>query len=550
MPCSLRSALRFSVLLALALLNLSLLALPAASQILEKSFKHIAVIILDDVGVDQLSCYGEGTDLPKTPTMCKLTQTGVLFRNAWSNPTCSPTRATIQTGRYSFRTGVTFAGRILPLEERTIPEILADTLNQQLGFETAAIGKWHLAGGNGSNPPNCPLNGNPQDQGYDHAAGALTNIGDYFNWCRRVNGVNGICVAGGSVPECATQPYATIVNVNDALAWIGKRKGPWFLWMAFNAPHSPFQAPPDQCPGGPCHGITLPPGVGPGDVCPAGTQRECYKAMMETLDTEIARLIKGFPKGTAVILLGDNGSPGQVVVPPFDPNRAKFTVYEGGANVPLIVNVPVLLTQVGNESAALVNTSDLFATVLDLAGAQIPPGLVEDSESLVPLLSGTGTERTYVFTETRTGVPLNKAAREARYKLIRRPNAASENIELFDLLADPFENQDLYDDAAPNLTPDQQAAFDDLQEYFDFLEGQLPVCPGTRSCNAASANCRPAQLPPDCPVTGTGDSACIQRDGTLFQCPPGRTIRIRSCPCVAVIPGSLCPATNQSWFCQ
>ena len=528
---------------------LAVCAQPAVPQLDEGTFQHIAVIVLDDVGVDQLSCYGEGSDVPNTPNLCKLAATGVLFRNAWSNPTCSPTRATIQTGRYSFRTGVTFAGRILPLEERTIPEILADTLNQQLGFATAAIGKWHLAGGNGSSPPNCPVNGNPRDQGYDHAAGALTNISDYFNWCRRVDGVNGVCVAGGSVPECATQPYATLVNVDDALSWVGKRGGAWFLWLAFNAPHSPFQAPPDQCPSGPCHGVKLPAGVGPGDPCPAGEQRTCYKAMLETLDTEVGRLLEYLPDDTAVIVLGDNGSPSQAVLPPFDPNRAKFTVYEGGVNVPLIVHLPGLATP-GAESQALVNTSDLFATVLDLVGAQIPPDLVHDSESLVPVLLGTRDPRTYVFTEHRSGAGLNKAAREVQYKLIRRPNSSSENIELFDLVADPFETVDLYDDTRPNLTAEQQAAFDDLQEYFDFLEGQLSICPGTRSCDAASGSCRRAQLPPDCPVTGTGDGACVDRkDGSLFQCPRGETIFLRNCDCEAIEAGALCPNTDQSWFC-
>lgn len=529
-----------------------LLALPAAGQIIQpekpKHFKHIAVIVLDDVGVDQLSCYGEGTDFPNTPTICKLAKSGILFRNAWVNPTCSPTRSTIQTGRYAFRTGVTAPGIPLPLGETTLPEVLADQLNAQLGFATAQIGKWHLAGGNGSNPPNCPVNGNPQDQGYDHAAGALTNIGNFFNWCRRVNGVNGICVAGGSVPECATQPYATIVNVNDALDWTRQQTGPWFLWMAFNAPHSPWQAPPDQCPDGPCHGVTLP--VSEGQTCPAGNQRPCYKAMLETLDIEVARLLDNLPEGTAVILLGDNGSPGQVVVPPFDPTRAKFTVYEGGVNVPMIFNIPGL-AGAGTERAELVNGSDLFATILDLAGAQIPSGLIHDARSVLPILQGTASPRTYVYTDQRASGQLffRKAAREATYKLIRTPNASPEDIEFFDLASDPFENLDLYDDALPNLTPVEQDAFDDLQEFFDYLDGLLPACPSTRSCALPGTNCS-RDLNQPCQTTGTGQTACVLSSGELFQCLPGGTIVIRNCPCRAVIPGSPCLRTDQSFFCQ
>jgi len=320
-------------------LVLPLLAFPSRGQIVKPPVQRIAVLVLDDVGVDQLSCYGEGADFPATPNICKLAATGVLFRNAWANPTCSPTRSTIQTGRHTFRTGVTAPGIPLPLEERTIPEILADQLNQQLGFATAAIGKWHLSGGNFTAPP-CSSTVNPQDHGYDHAAGTPSNLRDYFRWCRSVNGVSETCEEGGGVPECKDQPYATIVNVDDALSWIGKRGGSWFLWLAFNAPHAPFQAPPDQCPGGPCHGVTLP--VLPGVRCDPEDARLCYKAMMETLDTEIGRLLDYLPDDTAVILLGDNGTPRQAVVPPFDPLRAKFTVYEGGVNVPMILSVPGL----------------------------------------------------------------------------------------------------------------------------------------------------------------------------------------------------------------
>lgn len=523
-----------------------LAALPAAGQIL-RPVEHIIVIILDDVGVDMLPCYGEGTDPPTTPNLCALAAQGALFRNAWANPTCSPTRATIQTGRYSFRTGVTFAGLVLPAEERTIPEILADPLNQTLGFATAAIGKWHLSGGNANNPPLCPSLANPQDQGYDYAAGTASNLNDYFHWCRTVNGVTGICTAGGAVPECTDQPYATTVNVNDALKWIGTQTGPWFLWMAFNAPHSPFQAPPAQCPTGPCHSVKLPPGVGPGDVCPAGEERACYEAMLETLDTEVGRLLAGLPKSTAVILLGDNGSPGQVVLPPFDPARAKFTVYEGGINVPLVARLPGLLSA-GTEVAALVNTADLFATVLDLAGAVIPPDLVHDSVSLVPILQGSASPRTWVFSEHRAGAARRTAARQERYKLMRMPNSSSEDIELYDLLADPFETQDLYDDAQPSLTTEQQEAFDDLQEVFDFLDGVLAACPGTRSCQAASGSCQRA-LPLDCTITALATGACVEAGGSLFQCPPEQTIHLRNCTCEAIVPGSLCPRTDQSWFC-
>lgn len=558
---ALPSGLAAVAIAAVAVAVLVLAALPAAGQLAPMpTFKHIVVIVLDDVGVDGLSCYGEGADTPNTPVICNvLAGKGALFRNAWANPTCSPTRSTIQTGRYSFRTGVTFAGIPLPLAEVTLPEALADQLNQQLGFTAAAIGKWHLSGGNGSNPPSCPVNANQQDQGYDYGAGAMTNIGNYFNWCRTVNGVTGVCAAGGSVPECFDQPYATIVNVDDALTWIGEQNGPWFLWLAFNAPHAPFQAPPDQCPTGPCHGVTLPPGIEEGDVCPPGDRRPCYKAMMETLDTEVGRLLASLPVDTAIIVLGDNGTPGPVVVPPFDPTRAKFTVYEGGVNVPLIL-VAEGVAMPATESKALVNTTDLFATVLDLAGAKVPPGTGDDALSLVDVLLKTHPARQLVWSEHLASTQLNfhKTAREARYKVIEAPNVAGDDkVELYDLVADPFENVDLYDDLQPSLTPDQQDAFDDIQAFFDFLDGQVATCPATRSCGPSVA-CQPAPFPQleetliPCTFADTGLPVCGDV-GYILRCPPGQTVHLRKCPCrVIALPTALtvCFRTNLTLVCR
>lgn len=466
----------------IALLALTAPAVTAQTELPPPTFSHIVVIVLDDVGVDNLSCYGEGSDTPSTPNICdRLASKGALFRNAWANPTCSPTRASIQTGRYGFRTGVTFAGDELPPGEITLPEALAEPLDQQLGFATAAIGKWHLSGANRSHPPNCPMPGNPLDHGYDHAAGAITNIGDYFDWCRTVDGVTGVCTAGGSVPACAVQPYATIVNVDDALAWIGQQNGPWFLWLAFNAPHSPFHVPPDQCPSGPCYSVTLPPELEEGDACSGGEERPCYKAMLETLDTEVGRLLDNLPADTAILLLGDNGTPEEVTVPPFDPDHAKFTVYEGGVNVPMILVAEGLATP-DAEVRALVNTSDLFTTLLDLAGAEVPPGIEHDSVSLVDVLRKSEKGRRFTFAEThRAGVEEHrKAVRGPRYKTIRAPNVPDDDkIELYDLIADPFETTDLYDDLDPDLSEQEQEAFDDLQTFLDHLDGPIPTCPPT-----------------------------------------------------------------------
>jgi len=492
---------------------------PTLAQPEVQAQENVLVVIADDVGVDQLSCYAEGCDqacsplpscdFPNTPNICdRLATNGVLFRNAWSNPSCSPTRSTGMTGRYGFRTGVFVAGNTLPCTEITLAEVLKDPLNQPLGYASAQIGKWHLSGGN-------------------------------------------------------FQPYATIVNVNDALEWTQQQTGPWFLWLAFNAPHAPYQAPPDQCPTGPCHGVTLP--VTQGQTCPFDQSRACYKAMLETLDHELGRLLDNLPANTSVIFLGDNGTPGgsppEIVECPFDPNRAKFTLYEGGINVPLIISAPRVTDPavVGTESDALVNIADLFATVLGLAGAVIPPAIQHDSVSVLPHLLNPDTHlRSYVFSENNqiTSTSYQKTTRDDRFKMLRTPNSTAENIEFFDLAgdpsavppepADPFENVDLYTDASPNLTQAQQDHFEDLQEHLDFLAGQIDACPATLPCTL-SGTCQP--VPSRCVTTNTGNAACVQ-SGSLFQCPPRQFIRVKNCPCRKSGPGAACRSVDQSWFCQ
>lgn len=556
------------------------LAFSVSLSVFAQTPENVLVVIADDVGVDQLSCYAEGCDpacsplpscdFPNTPNICdRLATNGVLFRNAWSNPSCSPTRSTGMTGRYGFRTGVFVAGNTLPCTEITLAEVLKDPLNQPLGYASAQIGKWHLSGGNFGCGGLMSCGGatiTPITQGFDHFAGAPSNIaGSYFNWLRWEDGaLCQSCVAGGSVPECAVQPYATIVNVNDALEWTQQQTGPWFLWLAFNAPHAPYQAPPAQCPTGLCHGVTLP--VPEGQTCPFDQSRPCYKAMLETLDHELGRLLDNLPANTSVIFLGDNGTPGGSPAPglvqcPFDPTRAKFTLYEGGINVPLIISAPRVTDPVvvGTESDALVNIADVFATVLGLAGAVIPPAIQHDSVSVLPHLRNPDTHlRSYVFSENNqiTSASYQKTTRDDRFKMLRTPNSTAENIQFFDLAgdpgavppepADPFEDVDLYDDASPSLTQVQQDHFEDLQESLDFLAGQIDVCPASLPCTL-SGTCQP--VPSRCVTTNTGMAACVQNN-SLFQCPPRQFIRIRNCPCRKAGPGAACRSVDQSWFCQ
>ena len=192
--------------------------LPAAEP------RNVLLVILDDLGVDSAECYAGAGDVAVMPNLRALCDGGLVFDRVWSNPTCSP----MLTSKYGFRTGIgqpvsdTDVG--LRSDELTLPMALATE-----GIRSANIGKWHLAGTDAQSAET-----HPNDAGYEHYAGSPAGgLPDYEQWRR---------VVDGSVRR--ETGYATTVAVSDALAWIDDQDGPWFTWVAFNAPHTPFHLPP------------------------------------------------------------------------------------------------------------------------------------------------------------------------------------------------------------------------------------------------------------------------------------------------------------------
>lgn len=443
-------ALTHAGLLSLALVLLVLGRPAAARQASERG--NVLVLVADDVGVDCLGVYGLGSSLPATPNIDALAASGVLFRRAYANPICSPTRVTLQTGRYSFRyaIGTAIIDDGLELDPGTpnlLPRVLAELA--PLRPRCAAIGKWHLGHPSGGDfhPNRC---------GYEHFAGTLGNIpppDSYYQYRLVVDGV-----------PLAMTNYATSQTVDDALAWIQSVPEPWVCYVAFQAAHQPFHAPP---PG--LFQVTLPP------VDPRQEPRPFFEAAIEAMDTEIGRLLSSLPADvrarTDVIFLGDNGTPKEVTLPPFKPEHAKQTPYEGGIRVPLIISGPAA-TAMGTECSALVNTVDVFATVLELCGvpdlAQTPEPL--DGISLVPYLHDPlmPSLRQFAFAEMfDPNLPTAQASRRsivgARYKLIVR-NGDPTLDELYDLRSDPFEEQNLLRAGShPRLTQQERAAYEQLR---------------------------------------------------------------------------------------
>ncbi len=403
---------------------------------------NVLLLVADDVGVDTVAVYGEHPVPAVTPHLDDLAARGVLFRRAYANPACSPTRATILTGLESWRTGVGTvigpSGSVeLPLAGlTTLPSVLAAR-----GYATAQVGKWHL----GQDPHH------PLDAGFDAVRGTVNNVASYFAFPWNVDGV-----------VSPVTGYATTFTVDEALALMDALPEPWFLWVGFHAAHKPYHVPPASL-----HTQTLPPTI-------PGNEPAYSRALVESLDTELGRLLAAVDETqTTVLFVGDNGPEGGAVLPPWTAAHAKSTVYEQGVRVPLLVAGPGVAR--GAECDALVQSTDLFATIAELAGGSSATAL--DGSSFAPLLADPAAPapRTHVFVESflpnfdpAAGFPAGfdrrrQGVRDDRYKLIHEyedGGALPVRREFYDLDVDPLETTDLL---AGTLSPAEQAAWLALQ---------------------------------------------------------------------------------------
>ncbi len=395
--------------------------------------RNVILIIADDLGTDYCGFYEDAADTARMPNIRSLLSRGIRFDNAWATPLCSPTRAGMLTGRYSFRHGVgaALAGPSYPqldTAEITIPKLLK-TLSTT-PYATANIGKWHL---NQRTPQNLNF---PNAFGYDlYAGNFLGALPDYYEWEKITNGT-----------AATVTRYATTETVDDAINWLDEQDGSqsFFLWMAFNAAHTPFHKPPDTL-----HSVPNLTGTTPHIM---QNPKLYFKAMLEAMDTETGRLFDwlndhNLMDQTDIIFIGDNGNTGRVSQIA-DTSHAKGTLYEYGVHVPFVIAGPSVVAP-GRSSDALVNTHDLFATILELAGVDnwataIPPDRPVDAQSLLPIIENQATEvRNWVFTEQfnpQTKPQDGKAMRNHGYKLIHFDDG---HQELYHLTADPLEQTDL-----------------------------------------------------------------------------------------------------------
>ncbi len=415
---------------------------------------NILLIIADDYGIDSSSLYNSspGAVLPPTPNINALAAGGVRFTNAYAYPLCSPTRSSLLTGRYGFRTGTGSvvtgaAANSLKASEFTLSDAFA--ANPQLGYSLKHFGKWHLTAGANNRAP-VTLGGWPAYAG--SLGGEVTS---YTSWTKVITDGT---AAGTSSSTVTT--YATTDVVNDAVPWIQAQRAaskPWFAWVAFNAPHSPFHLPT------------------PTSLCPhytglSGTTADInanrlsyYNAMVEAMDTEIGRLLAAVDLATTnVIFIGDNGTNLQVLQTPFPSGRGKDTLYEGGVRVPMIIRGPAVVSP-GRTTPVLTHVVDLYSTILELAGINaattLPASLTFDSQSLVPVLKNEAVTRSRLYSESfDTSVPTDggRILRDDRFKIIRNNTGTD---QFYDLLNDPYESTNLLAAGVAAMTAERQAYY-------------------------------------------------------------------------------------------
>jgi len=407
---------------------------------------NVLLVITDDQGYGDFGAHGN--PVLKTPQLDAFAKQSAWLKNFTVCPVCSPTRSSLLTGQYNYRTGVvdTFIGRSLMRPDvKTLAEYLASA-----GYRTGLFGKWHLG-------DNYPLR--PEDRGFQEtlwsAGGGLAQPSDppgtdpktaYFDPLLKQNG-----------KEVKTKGYCTDVFTDAALRFVTtEAKKPFFAYVAYNAPHGPFQVPDEYA--AKYAKRDLGPDAFPKTGQPWAAKKlnadEIAKAygMIENIDHNFGRLMKALEENkladnTVVIFLTDNG-PGGVRWNGGLRNR-KGTVYEGGIRVPCYVRYPAKVKpQAIDRPLAHIDITPTLLAACGFAGkAEV------DGKSFLGLLQNdaTWTGRT-LFTQWHRGDVPEKgrafAARGPKYKLVQAngvaPNAKWEpKYELFDLEADPFEEKDI-----------------------------------------------------------------------------------------------------------
>jgi len=412
---------------------------------------NVILIITDDQGYGDLGFHGN--PYIKTPFLDSLAGISTRFDQFYVCPVCAPTRAGLMTGRYALRTGVydTYnGGAIMHTGERTIPEILGDN-----GYRTGMFGKWHL----GDNYPFRPI-----DQGFDeslvHRSGGIGQPGDHFNNYMRKDSSYFDPVLSRNGKEESSSGYCSDVFTDAAIKFIDSSvsgdQGPFFLYLSYNAPHTPLQVPTEY------YDIYEgqefdPENFETAEHYPEMSDRSSEAArkvyaMVTNIDDNLSRLMAklsqhNIQENTLLIFMTDNG--------PQQPRytaglrQRKGSVYEGGIRVPCFMYWKGKLSE-DREIRIPAANIDILPTIMDLCDIDALGGNPIDGKSLEPFLfdsEETWEERTLFFEWGRGFIQpySNIAVRRGDFKMVGNIEYTSDvsGLELYNIAEDPFEQNDI-----------------------------------------------------------------------------------------------------------
>lgn len=407
-----------------------------------KDLPNIVLIYTDDLGYGDLGSYGH--PIIQTPNIDKLAKDGLKLTNYYApSALCSPSRAGLLTGRTPYRTGIKSwipedSGVYLHDAEITLAEILKGR-----GYRTALIGKWHL--NSGLDKENEPQ---PLDQGFDFAYGH-----NAFQTPTNRNPDN-IYRNGQALRE--VKGYTADIYADEAINWLGQQKPgiPFFLFLNPAEPHTTIENPPEYNDryGKFIRGKVVPIASGaeiPKDnLVPRGPGE--YYANITYLDAQLGRVFdeidaRGLRENTIVIFTSDNGPVTSDWRRWWEVNAhgstgglkgRKHELYEGGIKVPAIVRYPGVTTA-GSVSDQAVIGMDLFTTLVELAGAEIPDDRPIDGINIEQILRGQKSAEREMFWALPSDTDAEFVIRKGDWKLLADENYQA--IDLFNLAEDPLE---------------------------------------------------------------------------------------------------------------